>query len=66
MPPAHLLQPRQGARADARTLALSALGLPQGGALPARVDAALAGVPGAAAGYAALANAVWGEFVEPE
>jgi len=46
-------------RADARTLAASALGLPQGSALPARVDAELAGVPGAAASYASLAAAVW-------
>jgi hypothetical protein len=48
-------------RADARTLATSALGLPQGSELPASVDAELAGVPGTAA-YAALAAAVWGVF----
>jgi hypothetical protein len=48
-------------RADARTLATSALGLPQGSALPARVEAELGGMPGAAA-YAALAAAVWATF----
>jgi len=46
-------------RADARSLAASALGVAQGGALPAHVDAVLGGVPaGGGAAYAALAAAV--------
>ena len=48
-------------RADARLLATSALGRPQGSTLPPRVDAELARVPDAAA-YDALAAAVWGFF----
>jgi hypothetical protein len=47
-------------RADARTLAASALGVVQGGELPAPVRAALDGLPaGGAAAYAELAGAVW-------
>ena len=50
-------------RADARTLAASALGVAQGGELPAPVRAALDGLPaGGAAAYAALADAVWRAF----
>ena len=50
-------------RFDARTLAASALGIVQGGELPAPVRAALDGLPaGGAAAYAALADAVWRAF----
>ena len=53
-------------RADARALAASVIGAAQGGALPARVDAALGGVPdGGEEGYAALAAAVWGAKTAP-
>ena len=50
-------------RADACTLAASALGLPQGSALPERVEAAIHSVPGGgSAAYAALAAEVWRVF----
>ena len=51
-------------RADARALAASALGVAQGGALPARVDAALGDVPGGGGvgAYKVLAVAVWEAF----
>jgi hypothetical protein len=47
-------------RADARALALSVIGAGHDAAVPARVDAALGGVPaGGAAAYVALASAAW-------
>jgi aminoglycoside phosphotransferase len=49
-------------RADARSLAASALKVAQGSALSARINAALDNVPsGGDAAYAALAAAVWAE-----
>jgi hypothetical protein len=52
-------------RADARTLAVSALDVAHGDVLPARVNAALGAVPaGGGAAYAALAAAVWQGFAK--